>query len=359
MIDRIHAMRTFIRIVDSNSFARAAESLGMPRARVTTLMQELEAMLGVQLLLRTTRRLSLTPEGAAYYERCQAILADLDEMESALRGGNANLQGRLRVEMPSAVATALVLPALGEFHARYPRIEVAIGFSNRAVDLVGEGIDCCIQLGELPDSSLAARRLGMLSHVTCASPAYLARRGVPTSLDDLPEHVAVNTVSSQTGRKTGFEFAVDGEAVQVKLDGFVQVTEDHAYLSCGLQGLGLIQPTRISALPYLRAGQLREVLSAWAPLATPVSVTYVKSRQASPRVRAFVDWLVELFDRNALADEARTMLGETLASLTAAEAGRAPRAAVAAAPGHSFVAARAPTSRARAAESDADLEMET
>ncbi|CAB3790835.1 LysR family transcriptional regulator [Pararobbsia alpina] len=341
MIDRIHAMRTFIRIVDSNSFARAAESLDMPRARVTTLMQELEALLGVQLLLRTTRRLSLTPEGAAYYERCEAILADLDEMEANLRGSADNLQGRLRVEMPSAVATALVLPALGEFHARHPHVEVAIGFSNRPVDLVGEGIDCSVQLGELPDSGLAARRLGMLRHVTCASPAYLARRGVPKTLDDLTGHVAVNCMSSPAARKVSLDFAVGGETVEVKLDGFVQVAEDHAYLSCGLQGLGLIQPSRIAALPYLRSGQLREVLGAWSPVATPVSVTYVKSRQASPRVRAFVDWLIELFDRTALDGDTQSSFGGARASVAVAAA-----------------TATASASLAHAAENDADLEME-
>jgi LysR family transcriptional regulator for bpeEF and oprC len=343
MIDRIHAMRTFIRIVDSNSFARAAESLNMPRARVTTLMQDLEALLGVQLLLRTTRRLSLTPEGAAYYERCQAILADLDDMEATLRGTADNLQGRLRVEMPSAVATALVLPALGEFHARHPRVEVAIGFSNRPVDLVGEGIDCSVQLGELPDSGLAARRLGMLRHVTCASPAYLARRGVPATLDDLTGHVAVNCMTSHAGRSVSLDFAVGGETVEVKLDGFVQVAEDHAYLSCGLQGLGLIQPPRIAALPYLRSGHLREVLGAWSPVATPVSVTYVKSRQASPRVRAFVDWLVELFDRTALDSDAQPTFGGARASVATAIAA---------------ATATASASLARAAENDADLEME-
>jgi LysR family transcriptional regulator, regulator for bpeEF and oprC len=317
MIDRIQAMRTFIRIVDSNSFARAAESLAMPRARVTTLMQELEALLGVQLLLRTTRRLSLTIEGASYYERCQRILSDLDEMEAELRGSTDNIRGLLRVEMPSAIATALVLPSLGDFHARHPHIEVAVGFSSRQVDLVGDGVDCSIQFGELPDSGLAARRLGMLEHVTCASPAYLARRGTPESLDDLREHVAVNCVASQTGRKVGFDFDIGGEAVEVKLDGFVQVSEDHAYLTCGLQGLGLIQPTRLSAEPYLRSGQLREVLSPWSPMPTPVSVTYVKSRQASPRVRAFVDWLVELFEIQTQDASARAVYGNTIASLTA------------------------------------------
>jgi LysR family transcriptional regulator for bpeEF and oprC len=175
--------------------------------------------------------------------------------------------------------------------------------------------------------------------VTCASPAYLARRGVPATLDDLPGHVAVNCMSSQAGRNVSLDFAVGGETVEVKLDGFVHVDEDHAYLSCGLQGLGLIQPPRIAALPYLRSGQLREVLGAWSPVATPVSVTYVKSRQASPRVRAFVDWLVELFDRTALDGEGQSSFGGARASVATA-------------------IAAASASLARAAENDADLEME-
>ena len=159
MIDRITAMRTFIRIVDTNSFTRAAESLNIPRATATTIVQNLEALLGTALLTRTTRRLSITPEGAAYYERCAQILADIDEMEASLRDTTDNLRGRLRVEIPVAVATALVFPALDDFHARFPHIDLAIGLSNRAVDMVGEAVDCSIQLGELPDSGLVARLL--------------------------------------------------------------------------------------------------------------------------------------------------------------------------------------------------------
>ena len=238
MIDRIQAMRTFIRIVDTHSFTRAAESLNIPRATATTIVQNLEAMLGTALLIRTTRRLSLTPEGAAYYERCAQILADIDEMEASLRQSNANPSGRLRVEMPGAVATAMVLPALDDFHARFPNIELAIGISNRAVDLVGEAVDCSIQLGELPDSALAARRLGTLEHVTCASPAYLARYGMPESLDDLARHVAVNCMSPHNGRAVDFDFDVDGSVLAVKVDGFVSVNDEQAYLTCGLQGLG-------------------------------------------------------------------------------------------------------------------------
>ncbi|MGF6918922.1 LysR family transcriptional regulator [Paraburkholderia sp. 40] len=297
MIDRITAMRTFIRIVDTNSFTRAAESLNIPRATATTIVQNLEALLGTALLVRTTRRLSITPEGAAYYERCAQILADIDELEASLRNSTDNLTGRLRIEMPSAVASAIVLPSLDEFHTRYPDLDLAIGVSNRTVDLVSEAIDCSIQLGELPDSNLVARQLGTLDQVTCASPAYLARHGTPADLDDLRAHVAVNCVSPHSGRECDFDFEVGGEARKVKLNGFVQVSDEQAYLTCGLQGLGMIQPARIAAQPYLDSGLLHEVLPQWKPVPMPVSVAYVKNRRVSPRVRAFVDWLAELFDK--------------------------------------------------------------
>ncbi len=303
MIDRIQAMRTFIRIVDTHSFTRAAQSLDMPRATATTIVQNLEALLGTALLVRTTRRLSLTPEGAAYYERCSQILADIDEMEASLRHATDHLSGRLRVEMPAAVATALVLPALDDFHERFPNIDLAIGVSNRPVDLVGEAVDCSIQLGELPDSGLAARRLGTLEHVTCASPEYLERYGMPGDLDDLAKHVAVNCMSPHNGRAVDFDFEVGDTALNVKVNGFVKVSDEQAYLTCGLQGLGLIQPARIAAQPYLDAGQLREVLPQWKPTPMAVSVAYVKNRQVSPRVRAFVDWLAVLFEQAESVDQ--------------------------------------------------------
>jgi LysR family transcriptional regulator for bpeEF and oprC len=288
VIDRIQAMRTFIRIVDTNSFTRAAQSLDMPRATATTLVQNLEALLGTALLVRTTRRLSLTAEGAAYYERCAQILADIDEMEASLRHSRS---------------TALVLPALDDFHERFPNIDLAIGVSNRAVDLVGEAVDCSIQLGELPDSGLAARRLGMLELVTCASPDYLERHGTPADLEALENHIAVHCLSPHSGRAVDFDFEVGDTALNVKVNGFLKVSDEQAYLTCGLEGLGLIQPARIAAQPYLDAGQLREVLPQWKPALIPVSVAYVKSRRVSPRVRAFVDWLAVLFEQAENVDQ--------------------------------------------------------
>jgi len=296
VIDRIQAMRTFMRIVDTHSFTKAAQALDMPRASATTLVQSLEALLGTQLLVRTTRRVSVTPEGAAYYEHCAQILAEIDEMDANLRQTGSLASGRLRVEMPAAIANAIVLPALDDFHARHPQIDLAIGVSRRAVDLVGEAVDCSIQLGDLPDSALAARRLGVLEHVTCASLAYLERHGTPQTLDDLAHHTAVNGLSPASGRAVDFAFDVDGAAASVKVDGFVHVADDIAYLTCGLQGYGLIQPARLVAQPYLARGELREVLPRWKPLPTPVSVAFVKTPRVSPRVRVFVDWLAALFD---------------------------------------------------------------
>jgi LysR family transcriptional regulator, regulator for bpeEF and oprC len=198
--DRIMAMQTFVRIVDTNSFTRAAQSLGIPRATATTLVQSLEAMLGIQLLVRTTRRLNLTAEGAAYYERCVQILADIDDIEASLRHPDDRPRGRLRVEMPAVVANAIIFPALDDFHARHEHILLAFGVSNRQLDLVGEAIDCCILIGALPGSGLAARRLGALERVTCASPLYLARYGTPLQFDELTDHVAVNCMRADRAR---------------------------------------------------------------------------------------------------------------------------------------------------------------
>ncbi len=296
MIDRIQAMRLFMRIVETNSFSRGAESLDVPRTTATYTVQQLEAALGTQLLLRTTRRVSVTAEGAAYYERCAQILAELDELEATMRQGLGSPRGHLRVEMPGAIATAIVLPALGDFLQRYPEIDVEISVNHRAVDLIHDAVDCRIELGDLPDSGLVARRLGTLELLTCASPEYLTRRGVPNNVDDLSEHVAVNCGTPIHGGGA-FELNIDGRSQVVDVAGAVQVNDGHVYLTCGLQGLGLIQPARIVAQPLIDAGLLREVLPHYKPTPIPVSVTYIKHRHLSARLRVFVDWSVEIFSQ--------------------------------------------------------------
>jgi len=296
-MDRLQAMQVFTRVVDTNSFTRAAETLDLPRASVTTIIQNLEAFLGTRLMHRTTRRLSLTPDGAAYYERCVRILADVEETEASFQSSNKKPHGKLRIDMPGSIGRLLVIPSLCEFHMRYPDIDLQLGLTDRPVDLLQEGVDCVVRVGALQDSSLVARRIVLFEGVTCAAPDYIKRAGVPASLEDLENHKAVNYFSSRTGRTIDWAFVVDGKEVEVKMKSIVSVNDADAYVTCGLEGFGLIQPALFMVLPHLRAGQLVEVLPELKPLPMPISAVYPHSRHLSPKVRVFVDWIAELFDR--------------------------------------------------------------
>lgn len=294
-MDRFQAMQVFTQVVDANSFTRAADHLGLPRATVTTIIQNLEALLQVRLLNRTTRRISLTPDGAAYYEHCARILGEVEETESSFRDVAHGPKGRLRIDVPSPFGRLILIPRLCEFHARYPEIELVIGMGDRMVDLVREAVDCVIRVGELQDSTLVARRIGTLKLITCATPDYLERYGVPAGIDDLHQHLAVQYFSSRTGRDFDWEFVVDGQSVPVKMRGSVSVNDSEAYVACGLQGLGMIQPARFMVLPHLESGALVEVLPQFSSPPMPISVAYMQNRHLSPKVRAFVDWVAELF----------------------------------------------------------------
>jgi LysR family transcriptional regulator, regulator for bpeEF and oprC len=294
-MDRFQAMQVFTRVVDANSFTSAADSLGLPRTTVTTTIQNLEKHLQVRLLNRTTRKLSLTPDGAAYYERCQRILADLEDTESSFRDAARGPRGRLRLDVPASIGRLILIPSLCDFHGRYPDVELVIGMSDRPVDMVREAVDCAIRMGELQDSTLVARRIGTFQGVTCAAPAYLARLGMPHTLDDLRHHSAVHYFSSRTGRTIDWDFVVDGVSTEVKMQGVVSVNDADAYVACGLQGFGLIQPPRYMVVEHLASGALVEVLPQWQPTPMPISAVYQHNRHLSPKVRAFVDWVAELF----------------------------------------------------------------
>jgi len=294
-MDRFQAMQVFTRVVDANSFTRAADNLGLPRATVTTIIQNLEALLQVRLLNRTTRRISLTPDGAAYYEHCARILGEVEETESSFRDVAQRPKGRLRIDVPSPIGRLVLIPRLCEFHARYPEVELVIGMGDRMVDLVREAVDCVIRAGDLQDSTLVARRIGAIKLITCATPDYLERYGVPRSIDDLQQHVAVHYFSHRTGRNFDWDFIVDGQPMAVKMRGNVSVNDMDAYVACALQGFGMIQPARFTVLPHLESGALVEVLPELSPSPMAISVAYMQNRHLSPKVRAFVDWVGELF----------------------------------------------------------------
>jgi len=296
-MDRFLAMQVFTRVVDTNSFSLAADNLGLPRATVTTTIQALERRLQVRLLNRTTRKLSLTPDGAVYYETCRRILADVEDSESAFHDVERGPKGRLRIDVPPAIGRLILIPQLCEFHEKYPDIELLIGMNDRPVDLVREAVDCVIRVGELQDSSMIARRIGTFQGVTAAAPEYLERFGVPHSIEDLSQHWAVNYFSSRTGRNIDWDFVIDGAITEVRVNGIVSVNDSTAYVDCALQGFGLIQAARFMVIRHLESGELVEVLPQWTPAPMPISVVYLQNRHLSPRVRVFVDWVAELFGR--------------------------------------------------------------
>src|SRR5690606_13949135 len=299
-MDRFQAMQVFTRVVDANSFTLAADSLGLPRSTVTTTIQSLERGLKLRLLNRTTRRLSLTPDGAAYYERCVQILADIEDMDASFRDVTQGPSGRLRIDTPPSIGRLILVPALCDFHTRYPDIDLAIGVGDRVVDMVRDAVDCAIRVGDLEDSSMVARRIGTFESITCASPAYLEQYGEPKCIDDLTNHHAVHYFSARTGRVIDWSFMVDGKPRDIQVKGNVSVNDAEAYVQCGVNGFGLIQPSRYMVAPLLESGQLREILTQWTPPPMPISVVYLHNRHLSPKVRVFVDWISELFQRCAL-----------------------------------------------------------
>jgi DNA-binding transcriptional LysR family regulator len=292
-MDRFQEMQIFVRIVECRSFTQAAENLLIPRATATNAIKRLEQRLGTRLLERTTRAVAPTQDGAAYYERCVRLLADLDEAEGAFRGTEPS--GLLRVNLQPTLARHFVFPAIPGFLARYPGIRLHVGEDDRLVDLVREGVDCVLRAGQLHDSSMVARRAADLEQVTVASPAYLERCGRPDGLADLSRHQAVHYVSTATGRPYPLEFVTDAGLKLAMPPGVVSVTGTEAYTAAALAGLGLVQVPRYRIVEHIKAGALVEVLADTPPPAIPVSVLYPHQKQLSPRVRVLADWLVQLF----------------------------------------------------------------
>ncbi|WP_263145764.1 LysR family transcriptional regulator [Pseudomonas sp. RIT-PI-AD] len=298
-MDRVLAMQVFTRIVELGAFGKAADSLGLSRASVTTLVKQLESHLGVQLLQRTTRQVSATLDGRAYYERCLRLLADIEEAESFFSDTRHNPQGVLRIDMPASLGRLVVIPALPAFCARYPRIQLEIGASDRPVDLIREGVDCVLRGGDLHDQSLVARPLCGMPQVTCASPEYLRRHGRPRCLEDLEGHLAVDFFSALSGRRFDLDFTEAGAVRTLRLPARVAVNSSEAYIAACEAGFGLIQAPRYHIDRQIAAGSLCEVLAEHRPLPMPLTALYPPHRHLSRRVRVFIDWLAEVFDAEA------------------------------------------------------------
>lgn len=298
-MDQLSAMRAFVRVVEAGTFTRAADLLDMPKPTVTKQIQQLEGHLRAKLLNRTTRRVTVTMDGAAYYERALRVLGEIDELDASMALSQARPSGRLRVDCSASLAMAVIIPALPGFHERYPEIQLDLGLSDRPADLLAENLDCAIRAGEIQDQSLIARRIGEMFAITCAAPSYLARHGMPNHPRDLEQgHHIVGYRMAGTGRTMPFLYANERETIEVRSRYIVSLNEGNGYVAAAVAGLGIIQAPTFMVQDHITAGALLPILANWCTAPKPLHIVYPPNRHLSNKVRVFVDWLAELFARD-------------------------------------------------------------
>lgn len=298
-MDRLKAMTVFARVVEARSFSKAAETLSLPASAVTATVKRLETHLGVKLLQRTTRSVKPTAEGDEYYDRCAEILNAVDNLDESLRElSSKQPRGTLRIGFPGALARMVVLPRLAEFRQKYPDLKLLLNVRNRLTDLAQEGTDCVLRVGALQDSSMIGRQVGLMKFVTCASPEYLKRRGVPETIAQLSDHDLIGSLSGRTGRPFDWDFQVDGKVLTIDVKYPVVVDDADSNLLCGLYGFGIVQVGAYQARPYIESGALVELFPDYKPTPMPVSLLYASQKLAPPKIRAFSQWIVELFQNH-------------------------------------------------------------
>lgn len=295
-MDRFDAMQAFARVVEAGSFTKAAETLHMSKTTVTQLVQQLEARLRVKLLNRTTRKVNVTADGAAYYLRVVKLLAELDDAETSLPGVAAVPSGRLRIDVPSPFARHILVPALPEFHARYPDIQIDMGVSDRIVDIIDENVDCVVRGGELLDQSLMARKVADLPLGVFAAPQYLARAGTPEHPRELEDshHRVVGFLWARTGKPVPYALDNGREHLQIKGRHVLAVDDGNAYLAAGLAGMGVLWLPTYMSDAHVARGELLPLFEGWRLESMPLYLAYPPNRHVSLKLRVFIDWVVAL-----------------------------------------------------------------
>lgn len=300
-MDRFDAMQAFARVVEVGSFTKAAETLHMSKTTVTQLVQQLEARLRVKLLNRTTRKVNVTADGAVYYERVLRLLADMDDAETSLSDALTLPRGRLRVDVPSPLASMILVPALPAFYVRYPDIQIDMGVSDRIVDMIDENVDCVVRGGELTDQSLMARRVGDLQLGVFAAPSYLARVGMPAHPGELEDshHRIVGFLWARTGKAVPYAMRNHVESVQIKGRYALAVDDGNAYLAAGLAGLGVLWLPKYMSKTFEARGELVPLFESWSLDPMPIYVAFPPNRHISIKLRVFIDWVAELMAQHA------------------------------------------------------------
>ncbi len=296
-MDRFDAMRTFVQVVESGSYTKAALQLTLHKATASQQIQQLEDKLGARLLTRTTRSVAPTEEGLAYYQHACAILQQVDEMESQMRKGASAPAGHLRVDVPVAMGRLVFAPEIRGFLERHPRITMELGCSDRTVDLVQAGVDCALRGGQMSDSRLSARRVGDLRFVLCAAPHYIDQHGLPETPDQLIRHHQIGYVLASTGRVRPVTLTREARKIEFDVPARFVTTDSAAALSAGLDGLGIIVLAEFVACHYLVGGALVRVLPGWQCPSLPLHLVTPTTRKRAARVQVFMDWAHALLVR--------------------------------------------------------------
>jgi DNA-binding transcriptional LysR family regulator len=295
-MDSLSSLTAFVHAAERHSYVAAARVAGVSPSAIGKAIARLEARLGVRLFNRTTRNISLTEEGSAFYERCKRIIDDLEDAETSIIESRKRPKGRLRVSVPHIVGHHLLMPILPAFVERYPEIELDIDFEDRVADLVTEGLDVVIRSGELADTGLIARRLGEQHFVVCGSPGYFARHTLPTTPADLAGHACIHFKYPTSGRLAHWAFAPPNE--KLILPRSLTFNNTDAGLQAALDGLGVAHLPVYVAAAHVRAGLLVPALTSYMVAFGSLSLVWPSNRQLSPKVRAFVDFVAEhLADR--------------------------------------------------------------
>lgn len=301
----LDTLRVFLRVAETASFTRAADDLGLRKGRVSLVIRNLETSLGARLLHRTTRAVQMTEEGRALYDRAHELLGAFGELQTMFSDSEASLQGRLIVDLPTELASSVVMPAVPEFLAAHPNLELQISCTDRRVDLVQEGFDCVLRAGVLGDDTLIARHLGKMPVSNFASPAYLRSAGTPGVLEDLQSqgHRMIHYVSQLGNAPVGWEYPQGSGYAFLPMAGAITVNSVQAYLAAGLAGAGLMQAPLIGLAEHLQSGRLIEILPDSRPEPIDLWLVVAHRHNLSRRVRAFMAWVEALFEPHLIRDQ--------------------------------------------------------
>ena len=300
-MDKFLAMKAFVRVVEAGTFTKAADSMSVPKPTVTRLIQELEKALDTKLLNRTTRKVTVTIDGAAYYEQASRLLGEVHELESSMSRARASPRGKLRVDIPSSLGLSVIIPALPDFYARYPDIQLELGVSDRPIDILVENVDCAVRVGPIADQSLVARRIGELYLMACASPGYLRRHGVPQHPNELENaHLLIRYMLASNGKFYTIKMHKDGDMVAVSGRHQLAVNDSNAGVAAGLAGLGILFTQTFLVQNHISDGTLEPLFASWCTEAKPIFIVYPPNRHLSNKVRVFVDWIADLFAKHDL-----------------------------------------------------------